>query len=286
MSFARIASRRRMALGGLATVFALAFVVGFTPGGQALAAHFLAQFRGERFAVVTLDSSQASALAQLGRLGTVNSMHGQSEAVKTITEASQRVGFSVKQPDPSVLPAGLDGTPRIQVVSAHQTRFTFDRDKARAYFQSVGRPDVSLPDKFHGATLVASVPPAAILVYGESADSASSLVVGQSRALTIGAEGGATLDELRDFLLGLPGLPPETVRQLRAIQDWRNTLPIPVPVGHVNWRETTIAGGPGLILGDNSGLGSGAIWHRDGQVYGLAGPFKAHEIQRVADSLR
>jgi hypothetical protein len=289
MSLARIAYRRRVALGGLAALVALTLVLGFTPRGQALAAQFLAQFRAERLAVVTVDPGQAGALAQLERLGTVQGTPGKAEAVKTIAEASQRVGFPVKQPDPSVLPAGLGGTPRIRVMPAYQTRFTFDREKARAYFQSIGRPDISLPDKLHGAALVVSMPPAAVLVYDRSADpaaTAASLVVGQSRAVTVGAEGEVTLDELREFLLGLPGLPPETVRQLRAIPDWRNTLPIPVPAGQVNWRETTIAGGPGLILADNTGLGGGALWHRDDRIYGLAGPFPAPELQRVADSLR
>lgn len=282
--------RWRVALGGLAAAIALIFLFG-TPAGRTATAQFLAQFRSQRFAVVTIDPGQAgSGIAQLERLGTVRGLDqvDRTQAltvVDTAAAAGERVGFPVKLPDPATLPNSVAQTPKIQVAAAHEVRFTFDQAKARAYFDSINRPDVSLPDKFHGATLVVAVPAAAVLHYRGN-DGDTGLVIGQSRELTVGVEGGVTLDELREFLLGLPGLSPETVRQLRAIEDWRNTLPIPVPSQQINWQQTTIAGGPGLILADNTGLGSGAIWQREGRVYGVAGPLTAREIQRVADHLR
>ena len=84
-------------------------------------------------------------------------------------------------------------------------------------------------------------------------------MVGAARELEVGVEGNVSLAELREFLLTLPDLPPETVRQLRAIEDWRTTLPIPVPVDQIAWQPVTIAGGPGLLLADDSGIGSGAL---------------------------
>ncbi|MBI4494932.1 MAG: hypothetical protein HY690_19330 [Chloroflexi bacterium] len=292
MTLAHTFHRWRFALGGLAAALVLAFLVGFTPQGQTAAAQFLAQFRSQRFAPVTFDPKQttASPLFQLERLGTVqggppNQQSTFGAEVKTVAEASQRVGFQVKQPDPATLPAGLARTPSIMVTPATEFRFTFDRDKARSYFQSIGHPEVSLPDRFHGASLVVSVPAAALLTYTGS-DNSMGLLIGETGELTVGVDGQVSLDELREFLLGLPGLPPETVRQLRAIQDWRTTVPIPIPVDQIRWQQTTIAGGQGLLLADNSGLGSAALWQRDGRVYGVAGPMKAAELQRVADSLR
>lgn len=280
--------RWRYAAGGMAAVVALGLLVGFTPVGQVVAAQFLAQFRSQRFSVVAIsgERGQLAPFEQLERLGTVESPSSKSmETVASVPEASKRVGFTVKEPDVSTLPAGLGKTPAIRVTPAGEVRFTFDRAKAGAYFQSIGRPDVSLPDKFHGAALVANVPAAALLSYSDG-DSGMQLLIGQSSELTAGVDGKVTLDELREFLLGLPGLPPETVRQLRAINDWPNTLPIPVPVDQIHWRETTIAGGKGLVFSDGSGLGSAAVWQRDGRMYGVAGTFKAADIQRVADSLR
>ena len=84
---------------------------------------------------------------------------------------------------------------------------------------------------------------------------------------------------MRDFLLGLPGLPQSTVSQLKQIQNWNETLPIPIPVDKVNWQSTTFKGNQGLLLNDNSGVGSAAIWHANGHLYGVAGFAQGHRPQ-------
>lgn len=282
--------RWRVVAGGLAAALILSVLIG-TPQGRTATAQFLAQFRGQHFAVITIDPSQrASGLAQLERLGTLqgNGLDRPTktfQTVATMAEASQRVGFPLQQPDPAALPAGLNPTPIVQVAPATEYRLTFDRAKAAEYFKSTGHPELSLPEKFNGVSLVVGVPAGALLRYNDQAGTPA-LTIGQAGELTVGVEGQVTLDELRDYLLGLPGLSPDTVRQLRAIEDWRNTLPIPIPADQVNWQQTSIAGGQGLIFADNSGLGSAALWQRDSRVYGIFGLAKTAEIQRVADSLQ
>ena len=306
--------RWRVAAAGLAAAFALTLLAA-TPAGQTAAAQFLAQFRSQRFAVVTLDpDGDRSGLRQLERLGTVqgDGIRGdrasrRPEEVASIEEASRRVGIPLKQADPATLPAGVSKTPKIAVMPASEVRFTFDRDKAREYFRSIGRPEVALPDKFHGASLVVQVPAAALLAYdgtdqsglpggvrrdaqkagaGPMSGPMPGLVIGQSREVQVGVDGKVTLEEMRTFLLDLPGLPDDLTRQLRSIQDWQRTLPLPIPADRVNWQPATIGGGEGLILADNSGLGGAAIWQRDGRVTGVAGSLKADELRRVADGLK
>lgn len=290
-------ARWRLAASGLAAALALTLLVG-TEDGRAIAAQFLAQFRSERFTVVTVPTGMSEhPFEALAGLGTISgNPDARGEPVASVAEASQQVGFPVKQADPATLPANVSATPSsIQVMQASQFRFTFDQDRARAYLEANGGQGVTLPAKFHGASLVVSVPDVVLMEHGSTqADGARSaqpgLIVGQARALEVTAEGGTggdvSLDEMRDFLLSLPGLPPETVRQLRAIQDWRTTLPIPVPADSVAWQETTIGGSQGLILNDNSGIGSAAIWQQDGRVYGVAGALKANDIQRIANGLK
>ena len=297
MTLALPLQRWRVAMSGLAAALMLMLVLG-TPQGRGAAAQFLAQFRGERLAAVPLSTGQIAniegTLSELEHLGTVRGIDTAPamRSVASIAEASRFVGFDVLQPDAAALPAGLSSTPTaIRVVPAHELRFTFDREQARAYYQSTGRGNVSLPDRFHGASLVVNTPPAVLLEYrsaGQSMDVPSDigLVIGQAGTIAAGTEGGVTLEELRDFLLDLPGLSPETARQLRAIDDWRTTLPIPIPAEQITWQRATIAGSPGLLLNDNTGLGSAAIWQRDGRIYGIAGAVKAREIQRVAETLR
>lgn len=287
--------RWRVALSGLAAALVLAFLV-VTPQGQAAAAAFLAQFRSERLVVLPMNPTQleasADSLSQLEHLGSLQMPETKPQQVASMADASRLAGFSLKQPVATSLPANLGETPAsIHVSQAALVRFTFDRAKALAYFQSIGHPDVKVPEKFQGASLVVNVPSVVAFMYGgggsgANTSSGGALILVQAGVLTAGAEGNVTLDEMRDFLLGLPGLPLETARQLRAIQDWRSAVPIPIPADQVRWQQTTLAGQPGLLLADSTGAGGAALWRSDDRIYGVLGTATADELRRVADGLR
>jgi hypothetical protein len=304
MFLKRISTPWRLAASGLAAAVALSLLVAFTPEGQSAAAAFLSQFRSQSVAAVELTPQSQNeilrTLTGLGNLGTVK-MPGASgqprpetvaraaaEQTRTVTlaEASAAVGFSLATPDPNALPTGIDKTPRVQVMPASQVRFTFDKAKTAAYLQSTGHPNVNLPDKYDGTTLVVSIPSAALVQYS-SAGSREALVIGQAGELVVEVEGGTvSLGELRDFLLGLPGLPDAVVRQLRQIQSWNDTLPIPIPIDKVNWEATSFQGNQGLLLNDNSGVGSAAIWHANGHLFGVAGSLRATDLHAIAETLK
>jgi hypothetical protein len=302
MARGRTWSGWRLAGSGIAAALALSVVVAFTPEGRTAAAGFLAQFRSQQVAAIEVSPQTQSdivrtmnALSNLGTLQTPAGLgaarpetvaRGAAAQARTVSlaEAAQTVGFSLQTPDPALLrPLGIDQPPTVQVVPANQVRFTFDKAKAGAYFKSTGHPEVNLPDKFDGATLIVSIPSAALLQYGNS-NAREALVVGEAGELVVDVQGKVSLDELRDFLLGLPGLPESTVSQLRQIKNWNDTLPIPVPIDRVNWQQTDFNGNQGLLLNDNSGVGSAAIWHAGGHLYGLAGSLKASDLARVARS--
>ena len=301
MSLTRISTPWRVAASGLAAALALSLLVTFVPAAQTAAAAFLAQFRSQQVtAIEVTPQSQAEisrTLNALGNLGTVNTPNGLTRAASparnageqsplvTVADASKTVGFALQTPDPAALPAGVDKTPRVQVMPASQVRFTFDNAKARAYLQSTGHPEVVLPAKFDGATLVVSVPAGVLLQYS-SPSAKDGVVIGQSGELVIDVEGNVSLEEMRDFLLSLPGLPAATVNQLKQIKNWNQTLPIPIPVDQVNWQSATFKkNSQGLLLNDNSGVGSAAIWHDNGHMYGVMGPLKATDLKKIADSL-
>jgi hypothetical protein len=302
MFLTRISTPWRLAASGLAAALALSVLISVTPEGRALAAGFLAQFRSQQVTAVEITPQTQSEIIKtmnaLGNLGTIRTPSGPAgrpeaaargaladhSSTVTLAEASQAVGFKIETPDPATLPAGLDKTPRVLVMPGSQVRFAFDKTKASTYFNSTGHPEVSLPDKFDGATLVVSIPSAALLQYG-GGGARDGLIVGQAGELVVDVEGKVSLDEMRDFLLGLPGLPPTVVNQLRLIKKWNETLPIPIPVDQVNWQSTSFKGNQGLLLNDNSGVGSAAIWYASGHMYGLAGSLKATELKRIAESL-
>jgi len=302
MFLSRISTPWRVAASGLAAALVLTLLVTITPEGRALASGFLAQFRSQQVTAIEVTPQTQGEIMRtlnaLGNLGTVKlpgSLPGRPEtAVRnaaeqaktaTLAEASQAIGFKLQTPDPATLPAGLDQTPRVQIMPASQVRFTFDKAKASAYFKSTGHADVSLPDKFDGASLVVSIPSAAVLQYSGSNGARDALIIGQAGELVVDVDGKVSLDEMRDFLLGLPGFPPTVIAQLRQIKNWNQTLPIPIPVGQVNWQTASFHGNQGLLLNDNSGVGSAAIWYESGHMYGLAGSLKATELNRIADGL-
>jgi hypothetical protein len=297
------ARRRRLAglgartRGIAAALVAAAVLTGLvaTPGGRAAAAGFLGQFRSQRIQAVPIDAGQATQIDSLltdlvdsgvftGDQRQVGDL-GQPEAVADLAAAGRLAGFAVPAVDPAVLPAGVRPTPRRILVSrAREVRITFDRDRALAYLRAHGRPGAQLPERYDGTRLVMHVP-AAVVQQFAGRDGAPALLVGKAGMLALDTEGGASLEELRQVVLGLPGLPPELAARLRAIDDWRTTLPLPVPTDQVRWQPATVGGAEALSFADQTGRLHALLWQRDGHIWGVAGVTGAGETRHVADSL-
>jgi hypothetical protein len=291
---ARLSARARGVAAGLVAALLLAGLL-VTPGGRAAAAGFLAQFRSQRFQVVSLDPAQSTQVADVvdGLVetgvftGDVARLHGFGEprVVAGLAEAGRIAGFAVPAVDPAVLPGGVERTPqRVLVSRPQEARITFDRDRALAYLRSHGRPDARLPERYDGTQLVVQVP-AAVVQQFAGRDGGPALMVAKAGTLGLTTEGGASLDELREVVLGLPGLPAETVAQLRSIGDWRTTLPLPVPSDQVRSRPATVDGAEAVSFADQSGRLHALLWQRGGHIWGVAGVLGSDEAQDVADSL-
>ena len=290
---ARLGTRARGVAAGLVAALVLAGLL-VTPGGRAAAAGFLAQFRSQRFQVVPLDPAQSSQVADVvGGLvqtgvfsGDVQlAGFGDPEVVAGLDEAARIAGFAVPAVDPAVLPGGVERTPqRVLVTRARETRLTFDRDRALAYLRGHGRPDARLPERYDGTQLVVQVP-AAVVQQFAGRDGVPALLVGKAGTVGLATEGGASLEELREVLLGLPGLPGETVAQLRAIGDWRTTLPLPVPSYQVRSRPATVDGAEAISFADQQGRLHALLWQRGGHIWGVAGVVGSDEALDVANSL-
>ena len=266
-----------------------------TPGGRAAAAGFLAQFRSQRFEVLSLDPEPGDpgrgGRRRAGRHRRVHRRRLPGNAFgdprrwpPTWTEASRMAGFAVPAVDPSVLPRG-SGAPRAD--HGHPgpgAAITFDRDRALDYLRDNGRPDARLPERYDGTRLVVQVP-AVVVQQFAGRDGGPALLVGKAGMLGLDTEGGASLAELREVVLDLPGLPEGTVAQLQAIGDWRNTLPLPVPTDEVSWRATQVEGAEAISFADASGRLHALLWQRYGYIWGVAGVVGSDEARDVANSL-
>jgi hypothetical protein len=292
---ARLGGRARGVAAALVAAVVLTALVA-TPGGRAAAAGFLAHFRSERFQVVALDHSQSvqlgAAVSQLVQTGVFKGDErelkrlAQPAAVRDLAAASRLAGFPVQAVDRPVLPAGVGATPeRVMVSRAHTARLTFDRDQAIAYFRRNGEPNVQVPERFDGAQLLVHVPAMVVQEYA-GRDGAPRLLVGKAGTIGVDAAGGASLDELRELVLRLPGLPEGVVEQLRDLSDWRTTLPLPVPTDEVRWRAASVGGSQALSFADSTGKLHALLWKRGAYVWGVAGLLAADEALDVANSLR
>lgn len=258
-----------------------------TPAGRAVATELLGQFRVQKFALITVAPQDPVAnfasLEQFGTLHVPEDMQEGGTEATSVAAAAEQVGFTVQQP--ARLPDDLSADPQIRTTPASTVSFTVDRDKALAYLAEQGHSDVNVPEALDDSTIQLTISAAVLLVYGDD-DGQVSLVVGQSPSPTVTVSGGATLEQIRSFLLSVPGLPADTVAQLRAIDDWTQTLPIPVPQDASVSRHVTVAGAPGVSVQDAQTRHGVVLWQRDGIVYGVGGSYGEQELLAVAASLQ
>ncbi len=258
-----------------------------TPVGRAVATELLGQFRVQKFALITVAPQDPVAnfasLEQFGTLHVPEDMQEGSTEATSVAAAAEQVGFTVLPP--THLPSGLSADPQVHTMPASTVSFTVDRDKALAYLAEQGYSDVSVPEALDDSTIHLTIAAAVLLIYGDDAGQVS-LVVGQSPSPTVTVSGDATLEQFRSFLLSLPGLPADTVAQLQAIDDWTQTLPIPVPQDEAVSQHVTVDGAPGVSVQDAQTRHGVVLWQRDGMVYGVGGSYGEQELLAVAASLQ
>ncbi len=288
-------TKLRIATSAITVFVAMALLFAYTPAGMA-AGDFLSIFRVKKFVAVTVDPSSLPNLASPSDLGSVKTTGDKSVKQVSPAEAQQIVGFKI--PSIGTMPAGIEPTPRSTMVTgSHSMTFTPDIKKVRAYLDSIGATNVKLPDKLDGAPITLASSPVVSQLYTEKGgverapDGSLKPLAGQkflhlgmttSPVLTV--PDGIDMDQLRSELLKVPGLPPDLVNQLKAIDDWRNTVVIPVVKGKS--RDVTIQGQQGVLIREDNGPGVTILWQKDGVIYTLTGNASEAELLTAANSLK
>jgi hypothetical protein len=91
--------------------------------------------------------------------------------------------------------------------------------------------------------------------------------------------------QIESYLVSLPGISPQLAAQIRAIGDPTQVIPLPIPVDRATSRSVTVDGVRGVLVGDDTGLGAGVIWVKNGYVYGVAATASQDDVLAVARSL-
>lgn len=261
-------------------VAALSAAVLVTGAGVAAANDWLPIFRTEQVAAVEFDTADLVAVPDLTAYGDLEVTEApEPETVPDAATAEQRTGIDV--PEPGDLPTGVTGAPSYEVLGEVGATFTFDpAEAAQATDGELPAPPAGLA----GSRFRIEAGPGVAAVWTQ-ASGAPSLVVARAQAPTVFSD-GVPFEDARDYLLSLPGLPPELADQLRAVSADGSTLPVPVPADLADSEPADVGGAPATVLTARNGLFAGVVWVEDGIVTVVGGTVSADEALDVARDLR
>jgi len=254
------------------------------PNAGVLADQFLSLFRVQQFQPVTINPQdfRTQPLPGLQDFGTAKLQGGNMQDNLTGAQAAQLVSFHILVP--TYVPNGVSGKLQYSVMTGAEVTFTFSSSMTRAYLDKSGYKNIAIPANLAGATFTINVAAGVEMQY----DNANALpfYIIEVPAPIIRSTGGASLNELRDFLLSLPNIPQSLASQLKGIDLNSGTIPIPLPA-QVTAQHVTIHGAPGLLLADNTPIGGGVLWQTHGMIYALGGAVgNATQLMETANSLR
>jgi len=241
---------------------------------------------------VPITVADMQALSQLGDYGTVTwTKQPNLQVVSSAAEAASVAG-GMQPPVVTNLPKGVSANITYAAMPQAVAVFTFSSDKAAAAAAQQGKALPKMPAGMDGAKLTVTVGPAVGEIFGDLKQGSSAsdisvpqLVVGKSAAPTATST-QVTVKQMEDVILAQPGISPDLKAAIKAIGNPSSTLPIPIPVPYATSRTVTVQGVQGVALGDNTGVGSGVVWVKNGVVYAVAGSIKQSDAIDIANNLK
>ncbi len=278
----RGARRRFSTAVSLAVAAMLVLGLALTPAGS-LAQSFFTIFQARNFAIVSVSMSDLKALPNLSHYGTM--VAPRSGHPLTAASASQAATLSHEAVlVPGSLPADVPSSVTYSIMGPSTASFTFSAARARETAAKAGKALPPMPSSLDGSTLQVTIGPVVAAVYHDARSAIPVLVVAQGPAHIITST-GASERTILAYLLAQPGISPALASSLRAIGDPATTLPIPIPVDLAHGTTIRVRGTAGVVIGDNTGLGSAVVWRSDGLVHAVAGTLSQDEVVAIANGL-
>lgn len=292
---------RRPVIATLAILAVCATVLALVPV-QSLAEDLFKTFRVQQFSAVTVrvpgmnelpqpreisDAEKAQLVQMLSALGTpnTNATATSMREVATVDEARAHLakhGGALRVPQR--LPAGFAGqAARYGVGDPTSSQYTLNVQVAKQYLALANQPELNgLPwPAVDQLTFGLDVPASVAMAYGDQTKGFGIVQLG-SPTLTVPSE--LDVNAFRAAALTLPGLPEDTVAQIRAVQNWDKTLIVPVPQDATT-KNVSVDGAPGLLILDGQGRGSLLIWQADDVMYAIGGHLTEGEALALAESM-
>lgn len=276
-------TRRRAALLRRPVVAVVAVVAVLAGAGVAAANDWLPIFRTEQIAPVSVSAADLVALPDLTAYGDVQ-MTGQGDPQQVADAAAAQSATNLPAPEVGTLPRGVSGQPVYQVVGELSGVFTFSAAKAVQAATAAGQTPPPVPAGLDGSQVRLVAGPGVAEVWSQSTG-VPTLVVGRAVAPTAFSS-GAPFETVRDYLLSLPGLPPDLAAQLRTFTADGSTLPLLVPADRVTTSSADVGGRPATVLTSRDQTMAAVVWVDNGVVTAVAGALSADEVLAVARDLR
>lgn len=270
---------RRPAFAGLAVAVVVA-------GASTAAANdWLPIFRTERIAPVSISAADLNALPDLSAYGDVE-FSGEPDVHPVAGAAAAAAESGLEVPKVTTLPRGVSGEPTYQVGAEVTATFTFSTDRASRAASKAGKTVPRPPAGIDGARVRLVAGPGVALVWSHRAG-VPDLVVGRATAPRAFASSpsGIPFEAVRDYLLSLPGMPPDVAAALRTFNTDGSTLPLPVPTDRFTTSPATVDGQPATVLATRDRSLAAVVWVEDGTVTVVAGPLDTGEVVTVAQAL-
>lgn len=262
-------------------------------GATGVAETILTVFEPKQIATIRVDPRQLGGVPDPSAYGNVTWIA--QPAWREVPDAAAAASATGLAPlFPSSLPASVPAQGRFAVMGEAKATFQFDEAKASAAAARANATLPPMPAAIAATTLTMTGGPAVMQQYGgapnTSPDQAAwrgspPLMIVQAIAPVV-TSNGATIDELRDYALKQPGIPPSVAAQIRAIGDPVRTLLVPIGVDPQDAKPVTVRGTQGFFVGDSTGLGSGVVWLERGQVIGVLGSLTEADLIALVNGLR
>ena len=263
-----------------------AFAVGvvLTGAGTAAANGWLEIFRTERIAPITLSESDLTALPDLEAYGDLE-FAGDGDGMKQVRDAEAAEAQSdLDVPVVPDLPRGVTGEPTLHVGDEVSATFTFSTEQAARAATKAGETLPTPPPGLDGSRVRLVAGPGVAQVWSSSTG-APALIVGRAVAPKAFSS-GVGFETVRDYLLGLPGLPGDVAAQLRSFNGDGSSLPLPVPADEVTTSSTQVDGAPATVLVARDKTMAAVVWVDEGVATAVAGSLDSDEVLSIARNLR
>jgi hypothetical protein len=294
----RVSPGWRKPLVGALVAAGLVAITAFSP----LAGNLVQLLQPAQVQPVVLSQQDLNSLQPLSNYGDVKwQQRMQRKQVASAAEAA--AGSGLGQIKPKYLPKGIPTQQATyETAGESSASFTFSEARARAAAQKAGQPAPTFGPGVDGSTLVVKTGPGEGVIYGDLGKLKAAekngatdpqqavsqvgpmLAIAKMKAPSVYST-GLSLAQLKQVLLSQPGLTPQARSLIESLDSQTWSLPIPIPAAQGTARTVTVNGVRGTLFGDNTGLGAGLVWIKNGVVYAVAGTVSQDELLTVAGGL-